>query len=122
MSGGQRQIIAIARALHFNARILIMDEPTAALGPEETKNVGLLIKEVKRQGLGIFSDQPRHVRCFRTIGPDYSDEVRWCGWVISDAGFDLRRSRNDHPSSAESRRDLRPLRHKAKTKVERKRK
>ena len=31
-----------------------MDEPTAALGPEETKNVGLLIKELKRQGLGIF--------------------------------------------------------------------
>jgi D-xylose transport system ATP-binding protein len=54
MSGGQRQTVAIARALHFNARILIMHEPTAALGPEETKNVGLLIKEVKRQGLGIF--------------------------------------------------------------------
>lgn len=54
MSGGQRQAVAIARALHFNARILIMDEPTAALGPEETKNVGLLIEELKRQGLGIF--------------------------------------------------------------------
>jgi D-xylose transport system ATP-binding protein len=54
MSGGQRQAVAIARALHFNARILIMDEPTAALGPEETKNVGLLIEDLKRQGLGIF--------------------------------------------------------------------
>jgi D-xylose transport system ATP-binding protein len=54
MSGGQRQAVAIARALHFNARILIMDEPTAALGPEETKNVGVLIKELKRQGLGII--------------------------------------------------------------------
>lgn len=54
MSGGQRQAVAIARALHFNARILIMDEPTAALGPEETKNVGLLIQELKKQGLGIF--------------------------------------------------------------------
>ena len=36
LSGGQRQAIAIARAVHFNARILIMDEPTAALGVEET--------------------------------------------------------------------------------------
>ena len=36
MSGGQRQSVAIARAIHFNAKILIMDEPTAALGPQET--------------------------------------------------------------------------------------
>ena len=34
LSGGQRQVVAISRALYFNARILIMDEPTAALGPE----------------------------------------------------------------------------------------
>jgi D-xylose transport system ATP-binding protein len=54
MSGGQRQAVAIARALHFNAKILIMDEPTAALGPEETKNVGALIKDLKSQGIGIF--------------------------------------------------------------------
>jgi D-xylose transport system ATP-binding protein len=43
LSGGQRQVVAISRALYFNARILIMDEPTAALGPEETAMVGRLI-------------------------------------------------------------------------------
>jgi len=54
LSGGQRQSVAIARAVYFNAKILIMDEPTAALGPQETKMVAELIDELKKQGLGIF--------------------------------------------------------------------
>jgi D-xylose transport system ATP-binding protein len=54
LSGGQRQSVAIARAVYFNAKILIMDEPTAALGVHETEMVADLIKELKDQGLGIF--------------------------------------------------------------------
>ena len=54
LSGGQRQSLAIARAVYFDARILIMDEPTAAVGPHETLMVAELIQEVKAQGLGIF--------------------------------------------------------------------
>jgi D-xylose transport system ATP-binding protein len=54
LSGGQRQSVAIARAVYFDAKILIMDEPTAALGPQETEMVAELIHELKKQGLGIF--------------------------------------------------------------------
>lgn len=54
LSGGQRQSVAIARAILFNAQILIMDEPTAALGPQETAQVGELVKQLKADGIGIF--------------------------------------------------------------------
>ncbi len=54
LSGGQRQGVAIARAVQFNAKILIMDEPTAALGPAETAQVRELIRQLKEEGLGIF--------------------------------------------------------------------
>ena len=54
LSGGQRQVIAIARAIYFNVKILIMDEPTAALGPSETAMVADLIKGLRSDGIGIL--------------------------------------------------------------------
>jgi D-xylose transport system ATP-binding protein len=54
LSGGQRQSVAIARAVHFNAKILIMDEPTAALGPAETAQVRDLVVQLKAEGIGIY--------------------------------------------------------------------
>jgi len=54
LSGGQKQGIAIGRAIYFDARILVMDEPTAALGPQETAQVGELIGQLKKEGVGIL--------------------------------------------------------------------
>lgn len=54
LSGGQRQVIAIARAIYFQAKVLIMDEPTAALGPSETAMVADLTMRLKNEGIGIF--------------------------------------------------------------------
>lgn len=54
LSGGQRQSVAIGRAIYFNARVLIMDEPTAALGVEETEKVHNLVKDLKERGLSII--------------------------------------------------------------------
>ena len=53
MSGGQRQALAVARAVAFGTRIIIMDEPTAALGVRETAAVLDLIRELKRHGLAV---------------------------------------------------------------------
>lgn len=54
LSGGQRQAVAISRSLYWNAKFLIMDEPTAALGIAEQKKVLNLIRLLKSQGLGII--------------------------------------------------------------------
>jgi ABC-type sugar transport system ATPase subunit len=53
LSGGQRQAVAIARALARNGRMMVMDEPTAALGVEQTATVTQLIAELKAQGHGV---------------------------------------------------------------------
>ena len=53
-SGGQRQAVAIGRAVHWDAQILIMDEPTAALGVPEQRKVIALIHQLKAQGHGII--------------------------------------------------------------------
>jgi len=54
LSGGQRQCVAIGRALHWNARVLIMDEPTAALGVPEQRKVLALTRSLKSRGVGII--------------------------------------------------------------------
>ena len=54
LSGGQRQAIAIARAVHFDARVLILDEPTAALGPGEKRVVAGVIEALRSEGMGIL--------------------------------------------------------------------
>ena len=54
LSGGQRQAVAIGRAIYWNAKILIMDEPTAALGVPEQRNVMELIKKLREKNVAIL--------------------------------------------------------------------
>jgi ABC-type sugar transport system ATPase subunit len=54
LSGGQRQAIAVARAVHFARSVVILDEPTAALGLRETRNVQRLVKRLPEQGVSVL--------------------------------------------------------------------
>lgn len=53
LSGGERQTVAIARAVYFGARVLILDEPTSALGVRQTANVLATIDKVRKGGIGV---------------------------------------------------------------------
>jgi len=53
MSGGERQVLAIARAMYFGAKVLILDEPTSALGVKEAAKVLILIKQARERGVGV---------------------------------------------------------------------
>ncbi|MDJ0824083.1 MAG: ATP-binding cassette domain-containing protein [Rhodobacter sp.] len=53
LSGGERQTVAIARAVHFGAKVLILDEPTSALGVRQTSNVLATVDKVRKQGVGV---------------------------------------------------------------------
>ncbi|MEL7214754.1 MAG: ATP-binding cassette domain-containing protein [Pseudomonadota bacterium] len=53
LSGGERQTVAISRAVHFGAKVLILDEPTSALGVRQTSNVLATIDKVRKQGVAV---------------------------------------------------------------------
>jgi len=62
LSGGERQTVAISRAVYFGAKVLILDEPTSALGVRQTSNVLATVDKVRKKGIGVvfISHNVRH--------------------------------------------------------------
>ncbi|MFT6658484.1 MAG: simple sugar transport system ATP-binding protein [Maritalea sp.] len=87
LSGGERQTVAIARAVHFGAKVLILDEPTSALGVRQTSNVLATIDKVRKKGIGVvfISHNVRHAMAVgdrftvlnrgQTLGTAKRDEI-----------------------------------------------
>lgn len=75
LSGGERQALAIARAVHFGARVLILDEPTAALGVKEAAHVLRIVFEAKKRGLSVIfiTHQVMHAM---TVGDHFAVLIR----------------------------------------------
>ena len=69
LSGGQRQTVAIARSLLLSPKVIMLDEPTAALGVAQTAEVLNLIERVRERGPRRHRDQPQHGRCARGRRP-----------------------------------------------------
>lgn len=87
LSGGQRQCVAIARAIHFGARVLILDEPTAALG---VKQSGVVLKYISKaaeqSGIGVV---------FITHNPHHAYMVGDSFAILSRGEIDLRARREE---------------------------
>ena len=105
LSGGERQSLAIARALHFGARVLILDEPTAALGVKQATHVLRVVNEAKRRGLAVIfiTHQVMHAMA---VGDHFAVLIR--GAIAADfkKGEKTREEITDLMAGGESMSDL----------------
>ena len=79
LSGGQRQGVAVARSAAFGSKVVILDEPTAALGVKEGNRVLQLIRDVRDRGLPGHPDQPQHAARLRGRRPHPHPAARPAG-------------------------------------------
>ncbi len=105
LSGGERQSLAIARAVHFGARVLILDEPTAALGVKQAAHVLRIVNEAKRRGLAVIfiTHQVMHAMA---VGDHFAVLIR--GAIASDfrKGEKTREEITDLMAGGETMSDL----------------
>src|SRR5262245_27517362 len=105
LSGGERQSLAIARAVHFGARVLILDEPTAALGVKQASHVLRIVNQAKKRGLAVIfiTHQGMHAMA---VGDHFAVLIR--GAIAADfrKGEKTREEITDLMAGGESMADL----------------
>jgi fructose transport system ATP-binding protein len=85
LSGGQRQAVAVARAAAFGSKVIILDEPTAALGVRESNQVLELIKELRRQGTPVILISHNMPHVFEVADRVHIQRLGQCVGVVSPA-------------------------------------
>lgn len=105
LSGGERQSLAIARAVHFGARLLILDEPTAALGVKEAAHVLRIVFEARKRGLAVvfITHQVMHAM---TVGDHFAVLIRGALAADFKKGEKTREEITDLMAGGEAMADL----------------
>ena len=85
LSGGQRQAVAVARAAAFGSKVIILDEPTAALGVRESGQVLELIKRVRRQGMPVILISHNMPHVFEVADRVHIQRLGHCAGVVRPA-------------------------------------
>ena len=85
LSGGQRQSVAVARTAAFGGRVVILDEPTAALGVRETGQVLKLVRDLRDQGLGVILISHNMPNVFEVADRIHIQRLGRCAGVVSPA-------------------------------------
>ena len=83
LSGGQRQVVAVARTGAFGSKVVILDEPTAALGVRETGQVLRLVRDLRDRGLAVILISHNMPNVFETADRIHIQRLGGCAGVIS---------------------------------------
>ena len=89
LSGGQRQAVAVARAAAFGSKVLILDEPTAALGVRESGQVLKIIRELRDKGLGIILVSHNMPHVFEIADRIHIQRLGGCAGVITPGSYSM---------------------------------
>ena len=83
LSGGQRQAVAVARAIAFGSKVIVLDEPTAALGVRETGQVLDIVRQLRSRGLGIILISHNMPQVFEIADRVHIQRLGRCAGVIT---------------------------------------
>lgn len=105
LSGGERQALAIARAVHFGAHVLILDEPTAALGVKEAAHVLRIVQQARKKGIAVIfiTHQVMHAL---TVGDHFAVLIRGAKAADFRKGEKTREEITDLMAGGEAMADL----------------